>query len=95
MNKGLLIIYTGNGKGKTTAALGLALRAMGHGLKVCMIQFIKSRKDCGEHKIKEHLGDLYTCHVMGKGFILSNFSDLRDVSKDDQEKNRTAASEAW
>ncbi|MBN2441633.1 MAG: cob(I)yrinic acid a,c-diamide adenosyltransferase [Spirochaetales bacterium] len=92
MKKGLFIIYTGNGKGKTTAALGLALRAMGHGLKVCMIQFIKARKNCGEHKIKNRLGDLYTYHVMGKGFI---FKDINELSKKEQEENIQAARDAW
>lgn len=48
--RGLVHVYTGNGKGKTTAALGLALRASGHGKKVCMIQFMKGRIDYGELK---------------------------------------------
>ena len=47
--KGLIHVYTGDGKGKTTAALGLALRAAGHGLKVIVIQFVKGNPDCGEH----------------------------------------------
>jgi len=46
---GLIHVYTGDGKGKTTAALGLALRASGHGLKVIFIQFVKGDRDCGEH----------------------------------------------
>lgn len=86
MKKGLLIIYTGNGKGKTTAALGLAFRSMGHGLKVCMIQFIKSGKNYGEHKLGNSLGTLFTCHVLGKGFILND---------DDVKKNIKAAADAW
>ncbi len=47
--KGLIHVYTGDGKGKTTAALGLALRASGHGLKVIFIQFVKGDRNCGEH----------------------------------------------
>jgi cob(I)alamin adenosyltransferase len=92
LNNGLFIIYTGNGKGKTTAGLGLALRTMGHKERVCIIQFIKSRDKCGEHRIKEILGDLYTIHVMGRGFIFKGFHEL---SKEEQEKNKAAAEEGW
>jgi cob(I)alamin adenosyltransferase len=46
--EGIVIVYTGNGKGKTTASLGVALRAIGHGLKVCMVQFIKGEWHYGE-----------------------------------------------
>ena len=50
MEKGLIQVYTGNGKGKTTAALGLALRALGHGMKVLIIQFMKGKTDYGEQE---------------------------------------------
>ncbi|MBN2532295.1 MAG: cob(I)yrinic acid a,c-diamide adenosyltransferase [Spirochaetales bacterium] len=86
MRKGFFIIYTGNGKGKTTAALGLAFRAMGHGLKVCMIQFVKSGKNCGEHKMGNFPGSLFTCHVTGKGFLIDD---------EDIKKNRETAVTAW
>jgi cob(I)alamin adenosyltransferase len=73
MNKrGLLILYTGNGKGKTTASLGLAVRALGHGLRVCIIQFIKQQRNCGELKLKNRYPELLDYHVMGKGFITDN-----------------------
>ena len=65
--RGLLIVHTGNGKGKTTAALGLLMRAAGRGLKCCMIQFMKSRNDrYGEHVAAEKLG--IEVHTMGDGF---------------------------
>ncbi|OGR06098.1 MAG: cob(I)yrinic acid a,c-diamide adenosyltransferase [Deltaproteobacteria bacterium RIFOXYD12_FULL_50_9] len=67
-NKGYLIIYTGNGKGKTCAALGQALRAAGHGLKVCIIQFIKANDATGEAKMLGALADQIELHVMGSGF---------------------------
>ena len=65
--RGLLMVHTGNGKGKTTCALGLMMRAAGRGLKCCMIQFMKSRNDrYGEHESAEKLGiEVYT---MGDGF---------------------------
>ena len=65
--RGLLIVHTGNGKGKTTAALGLLMRAAGRGLNCCMIQFMKSRHDrYGEHEAAEKLG--IEVHTMGDGF---------------------------
>jgi cob(I)alamin adenosyltransferase len=65
--RGLLMVHTGNGKGKTTCALGLMMRAAGRGLKCCMIQFMKSRNDrYGEHVAAEKLG--IEVHTMGDGF---------------------------
>jgi len=65
--KGLLMVHTGDGKGKTTSALGLLMRAAGRGLNCCMIQFMKSRKDrYGEHVSAEKLG--IEVHTMGDGF---------------------------
>jgi len=68
MRKGYIHIYTGDSKGKTTAALGLALRAMGAGLKVFMGQFVK-RRICSEHKALERFKDLITIKQYGTGFI--------------------------
>lgn len=70
MRKGYIHIYTGNGKGKTTAALGLALRAMGAGLKVFVGQFVKKRI-CSEHKALERFKDLITIKQYGTGFLRS------------------------
>jgi cob(I)alamin adenosyltransferase len=69
MRKGYIQIYTGNGKGKTTAALGLALRAAGAGLKVFIAQFVKQRR-CSEHKALERFSDLVTFKRYGKGFFM-------------------------
>ncbi len=65
--RGLLMVHTGEGKGKTTCALGLMMRAAGRGLNCCMIQFMKSRNDrYGEHESAEKLG--IEVHTMGDGF---------------------------
>jgi len=79
MRRGYIQVYTGDGKGKTTAALGLALRAAGGGLKVFIVQFIKKKK-CSEHAILERFEDLITLRQYGEGFILkrkANRSDIR------------------
>jgi cob(I)alamin adenosyltransferase len=65
--RGLLLVFTGHGKGKTTCALGLMMRAAGRGLNCCMIQFMKSKNDrYGEHVAAEKLG--IEVHTMGDGF---------------------------
>jgi cob(I)alamin adenosyltransferase len=66
--KGLVIINTGNGKGKTTAAFGQALRAAGHGAPVCIVQFIKGKWQTGESKALESCGLDIELHVCGTGF---------------------------
>ncbi len=68
MRKGYLQVYTGTGKGKTTAALGLALRAAGAGLNVFIAQFIK-KKRCSEHKALERFSDLITFRHYGTGLL--------------------------
>lgn len=68
-NDGIVIVYTGNGKGKTTASLGVALRAIGQGLRVCMVQFIKGEWHYGELNSIKKLEPDFELIVAGKGFI--------------------------
>lgn len=68
ISKGLVLINTGNGKGKSTAAFGLALRAAGHGMKVCIVQFIKGAWETGEARAFKVLSDKVEFHVKGSGF---------------------------
>jgi cob(I)alamin adenosyltransferase len=69
-NKGLLIVYTGPGKGKTTCALGTAFRAVGQGLRVLMVQFIKGSWHYGELDSAKMLGDdKFEIRPMGRGFV--------------------------
>jgi cob(I)alamin adenosyltransferase len=86
MTKGLLSVFTGDGKGKTTAALGLTFRALGHGKRVCFIQFIKGAWTSGEAKLSSNFHELLDFHIMGRGFTWKS---------DDIEKDREAAREAW
>ena len=82
--RGLLIVHTGNGKGKTTAALGLLMRAAGRGLNCCMIQFMKSRNDrYGEHLAADKLG--IEVHTMGDGFTW----DTKNPEQDRQTARHT------
>jgi len=66
---GLTIVYTGKGKGKTTAALGIALRAVGYGKKICMIQFIKGSWHYGEMDSSKRLEPEFEMVAIGKGFV--------------------------
>jgi cob(I)alamin adenosyltransferase len=79
MKKGYIQIYTGDGKGKTTAAIGLAVRAAGAGLRVYFAQFIKSRR-CSEHKALERFSDLVTVEQFGTGFIRGNQADEKAIA---------------
>ncbi len=69
MRRGYVQVYTGNGKGKTTAALGLAVRAAGAGLRTFIAQFIKKKK-CSEHHLLEGLSDSITIRQYGRGLIM-------------------------
>lgn len=84
--KGLIIVNTGYGKGKTTAALGMAFRTLGHGLPVCIIQFIKGTWKYGELYSAERFADLLEFHVVGKGFTWKS---------KDLESDRQVALEGW
>ena len=76
--KGLLIVFTGNGKGKTTASLGMALRTIGHGYKVAIIQFIKGGWTTGEEKALKNLSSSISWHSLGEGFTWETQDRIRD-----------------
>jgi len=76
--KGLLIVFSGNGKGKTTASLGMALRTIGHGYKVAIIQFIKGSWSTGEEKALKNLSSKISWHSLGEGFTWETQDRIRD-----------------
>ena len=84
--KGLLIVYTGAGKGKTTAALGMVLRCIGHGWKVAVVQFIKGAIDTAEERALKSFGDQVTFLRMGEGYTWETQDRARDTK---------CAQEAW
>ena len=88
MKKGLIIIFTGKGKGKTTAAMGQALRAVGQGLKVLMLQFVKGTWDYGELESVKRLEPDFEIQPLGKGFIRSN-------SKLDENEAQENVNQSW
>jgi cob(I)alamin adenosyltransferase len=83
--RGLLVVYTGAGKGKTTAALGMVFRALGHGLRVSVVQFIKGKWKTGERLYAEKIPEL-RFFVMGLGFTWES---------DDLSRDKAAAQAAW
>jgi cob(I)alamin adenosyltransferase len=84
--KGLIIVYTGDGKGKTTAALGAALRAASRGMKTFMIQFLKEKGASAEQDILSPLSDKITIYPCGKGFVFDG---------DDKTPHKEAAEAGW
>jgi cob(I)alamin adenosyltransferase len=84
--QGLIIVHTGTGKGKSTAAFGMALRCIGQGMKVGIVQFIKGAWDTAERRVLEGFGDLVTFRAMGEGFTWETQDRARDVA---------AAEKAW
>ncbi len=80
LEKGLLIVHTGPGKGKSTAAFGLVLRALGHGWRVGVVQFIKGAWDTGERRALEAFGDRVAWHTMGEGFTWETQDKARDIA---------------
>lgn len=78
--KGLLIVHTGAGKGKSTAAFGMAVRAMGHGLRVGIVQFVKGAMSTGERAIFDAFPDLVAFKPMGEGFTWDTQDRARDVA---------------
>jgi cob(I)alamin adenosyltransferase len=85
MRKGLILVNTGEGKGKTTAALGTAIRAIGSGLRVCVIQFMKGALKTGEREVIKKLPNI-ELHAMGTGF---------SWTKESWDEDRALAREAW
>ena len=79
--KGLIIVNTGNGKGKTTAALGMVLRSLGHGYKVAIVQFIKGAWEPSEKKVFDLWQDQIEFHAMGEGFTWETQNRDRDTQK--------------
>jgi len=84
--RGLLIVHTGKGKGKSTAAFGMVLRCLGHSMRVGIVQFVKGVWTTGERVALERFGDLVTCRAMGEGFTWDTQDRARDIA---------AAHKAW
>jgi cob(I)alamin adenosyltransferase len=80
IEKGLLIVHTGKGKGKSTAAFGMVMRCIGHGMKVGVIQFIKGKWDTGERWVLEKFPELCTIKALGEGFTWETQDRARDVA---------------
>ncbi len=83
---GIIIVNTGNGKGKSSSAFGMVSRALGHGMKVGVVQFIKGAMSTGEEKFLRRFPDEVSFHAMGEGYTWETQNRERDIGK---------ANEAW
>jgi cob(I)alamin adenosyltransferase len=78
--RGLLIVHTGAGKGKSTAAFGMVLRCLGHGMRVGIVQFVKGVWQTGEREALAKFPELVTCRAMGEGFTWDTQDRARDIA---------------
>jgi cob(I)alamin adenosyltransferase len=78
---GLLLVHTGNGKGKSSSAFGMVARALGHGMKVGVVQFIKGAASTGEEKFFRRFPEEVSYHVMGEGYTWDTQDRQRDIDK--------------
>ncbi|MDX2256859.1 MAG: cob(I)yrinic acid a,c-diamide adenosyltransferase [Pseudanabaenaceae cyanobacterium bins.39] len=81
LEKGLIIVNTGDGKGKTTAALGMVLRSLGHGYRVAIVQFIKGAWEPAEKKVFSMWQEQLVFHALGEGFTWDTQDRDRDIAK--------------
>lgn len=79
-NAGVLLVNTGNGKGKSSSAFGMAIRALGHGMKVGVVQFIKGAKSTGEELFLQRFPDEVSFHAMGEGYTWETQDRERDIA---------------
>jgi cob(I)alamin adenosyltransferase len=82
--KGLIIVHTGKGKGKSTAAFGMVMRCVGHGMKAGVVQFIKGKWDTGERTVLERFPDLCEIKAIGEGFTWDTQDRARDIAHAEQ-----------
>jgi cob(I)alamin adenosyltransferase len=80
IERGLLIVHTGKGKGKSTAAFGMVFRAIGHGMRAGVVQFVKGAWSTGERVVLERFPDLVTVKAMGEGFTWETQDRARDIA---------------
>ena len=81
VEKGLVIVHTGPGKGKSSSGFGMIMRCIGHGMPCAVVQFIKGTWDTGERRVlTEHFGDLCRFHVSGEGFTWETQDKARDIA---------------
>ena len=100
VHRGLIIVNTGPGKGKTTAAMGTALRAVGNGMKVLMLQFLKGSWHYGELDAAQSFGDKFVMKQMGRGFVKvggaeTDPEDIRMVEEAWEEARQAIMSGQW